>query len=65
MLPKKTSTTVDAFCLNLMHDLGAIHITVFFGTKNVRVTHCQPSAMSFVFTKKSLRRSFRHSLLNI
>ena len=37
----------------------------FIWHQDIRVTHCQSSAMSFIFTQYSFWTSFRHCLLSI
>ena len=37
----------------------------FIWHQDIRVTHCQSSAMSFIFTQNSFCNSFRHCLLTL
>ena len=48
------------FCLQLYAWLESCDQEGSFGTKIIRVTHCQSSAMSFIFTQYFFCNSFRH-----
>ena len=56
-----TSPMIYVFCLHPYAWLEIYKCHAGFG--DIRVTHCQASAMGFIFTQLSLCISFRHGLI--